>query len=454
MPQQQIPCPQCRQPVVANIEQLFDVSADPGAKQRLLGNVSNVANCQTCGYAGQIPTPVIYHDNDKELLLTFFPPELAIPVNEQEQIAGPQIKKLTDKLPAEKRKGYLLNPQTFFTYESMLERILGEDGITPEMIKAQKDRIGIVEKLLTAKDDEARKAIIKENQSLFDEQFFGLFGQLGQAATAQGQSETAEQMKAIEQLLLDETEYGQQIQSSMKEMEAAAASLQELGEGLTREKLLDLIIDAPNEEREQAFVSMARQGLDYEFFQLLTNRAEAEADAEKRGQLEAMRERVLTTINEMDRQMEARMQQAQGFLNSLLEQEDIGAATQANLQNFNQGVVQALEAMLHKATEEKDEALLAKLQQVVAVLQQASGPLPEYEFIEELLAAEGEEALEKVITENEDKITEDLLKTLGGVVAQQQGQEEKLSPQDKEMFAKMEQVYGAVLKYSMKKNMG
>ncbi|MBT3712634.1 MAG: hypothetical protein HOG15_04710, partial [Anaerolineae bacterium] len=362
--------------------------------------------------------------------------------------------KLTDKLPAEKRKGYLLNPQTFFTYESMLERILGEDGITPEMIKAQKDRIGIVEKLLTAKDDEARKAIIKENQSLFDEQFFGLFGQLGQAATAQGQSETAEQMKAIEQLLLDETEYGQQIQSSMKEMEAAAASLQELGEGLTREKLLDLIIDAPNEEREQAFVSMARQGLDYEFFQLLTNRAEAEADAEKRGQLEAMRERVLTTINEMDRQMEARMQQAQGFLNSLLEQEDIGAATQANLQNFNQGVVQALEAMLHKATEEKDEALLAKLQQVVAVLQQASGPLPEYEFIEELLAAEGEEALEKVITENEDKITEDLLKTLGGVVAQQQGQEEKLSPQDKEMFAKMEQVYGAVLKYSMKKNMG
>ncbi|MBT3190704.1 MAG: hypothetical protein HN736_11115 [Anaerolineae bacterium] len=454
MPQQQIACPQCRQPILANIELLFDITSDPGAKQRLLGGAANVALCQSCGFQGQVPTPVIYHDNEKDLLLTFFPPELAIPVNEQEQIAGPQIKKLTDKLPAEKRKGYLLNPQTFFTYESMLERILGEDGITPEMIKAQKDRIGIVEKLLTAKDDEARKAIIKENQSLFDEQFFGLFGQLGQAATAQGQSETAEQMKAIEQLLLDETEYGQQIQSSMKEMEAAAASLQELGEGLTREKLLDLIIDAPNEEREQAFVSMARQGLDYEFFQLLTNRAEAEADAEKRGQLEAMRERVLTTINEMDRQMEARMQQAQGFLNSLLEQEDIGAATQANLQNFNQGVVQALEAMLHKATEEKDEALLAKLQQVVAVLQQASGPLPEYEFIEELLAAEGEEALEKVITENEDKITEDLLKTLGGVVAQQQGQEEKLSPQDKEMFAKMEQVYGAVLKYSMKKNMG
>ena len=454
MPQQQIACPQCRQPIVANIELLFDASADPGAKQRLLGGAANVAQCQTCGFAGQVPTPILYHDNENDLLLTFFPPELAIPVNEQERIVGPQIKKLTDNLPPEKRKGYLLNPQTFFTFESMIERILGADGVTPEMIKAQKDRVGLIEKLLTAKDDEARKTLIKEDESLFDDQFFGLFGQLGQAAASQGQGETAEQMKGLEQLLLDETEYGREIQASMKEMEIAAQALQELGEGLTREKLLELIIDAPNEAREQAFVSMARQGLDYEFFQLLTNRIEAESDAEKREQLEATRDRILTYTNEIDKQIEAQLQQAQGFLNALLEQEDIGSATQANLQNFNQGVVQALEAMLHKATEEKDDALLAKLQQVVAVLQQANGPLPEYEFIEKLLSAENDDALEKVITENEDKITEELLKTLGGVVAQSQGQEDKLSPQDKEMFAKMEKVYGAVLRFSMKKNMG
>ncbi len=454
MPQKQIACPQCRQPIVANIELLFDVSSDPSAKQRLLSGGANVAQCQTCGFQGQIPTPVIYHDNDKDLLLTFFPPELAIPVNEQERIMGPTIKKITDNLPPEKRKGYLLNPQPFYTFESMIERILGADGITPEMIQAQKDRVGIIEKLLTAKDDEARKALIKEDESLFDDQFFGLFGQLAQAAAAQGQGETAEQMKAIEKLLLDETEYGQEIQSSMKEMEAAAQSLKELGEGLTREKLLELILDAPNEDREKALIGMVRQGIDYEFFQLLTEKAEAESDAEKGKQLEDTRDRILTYINEIDKQMEAHLQQAQGFLNSLLEQDDIGVATQANLQNFNQGVVQALEMMLHKATEEKDEALLAKLQQVVAVLQQASGPLPEYEFIEKLLSAESDEALEKVIAENEDKITDELLQTLGGIVAQQKGQEDKLSPQDKEMFAKMEEVYGAVLKFSMKRSMG
>lgn len=454
MPQQQIPCPQCRQPIVANVEQLFDVTANPQAKQILLSGAANVARCQTCGYEGPLATPIVYHDNEKDLLLTFFPPELAIPVNEQERIIGPLIKRISDNLPAEKRKGYLLNPQTFFTFQSMIERILGADGITPEMLKGQQDRVNMIEKLLSATSEDVRKELIKQNAELFDDQFFALFGQLTQAAAGSGQNEIAQQMAALEQLLLNETEKGQEIQASLKEMEAAAESLQALGEALTRDALLDLLIDAPNEAREQALVSMARGGLDYQFFQILTERIEAENDPEERQQLEAMRERLLEYVNEIDKQIEARMQQAQGFLNSLLAQEDIGGATRANIQHFDQSVVQALEAMLQKATEEEDQALLAKLQQVVAVLQEASGPLPEYEFIETLLATENDEALAKVIAENEEKITDELIQTLGGIVAQSQGQEEKMSGQDKEMFAKIEKVYGEALKFQMKKNMG
>jgi hypothetical protein len=107
----QIACPRCRQPVVAQIEQLFDITADPGAKQRLLGGVSNYAACKNCGYNGPLATPIVYHDNDKELLLTYFPPELGLPVNEQEKMVGPLITQVTNRLPAEKRKGYLLRPQ-------------------------------------------------------------------------------------------------------------------------------------------------------------------------------------------------------------------------------------------------------------------------------------------------------------------------------------------------------
>jgi transcription termination factor NusB len=98
--------------------------------------------------------------------------------------------------------------------------------------------------------------------------------------------------------------------------------------------------------------------------------------------------------------------------------------------------------------------MLAKLQQVVAVLQQASGPLPEYELLEKLISAESDDALNKTIEENAEEINDEFLKMLGGIVAQSQGQEDKLSPQDKEMFARIEKVYQAVLKFSMKRNMG
>ena len=451
MPQQRIACPQCHQPIIANVEQLFDVTANPQAKQMLLSGAANVARCQNCGYEGPLATPIIYHDNEKELLLTFFPPELAMPVNEQERIVGPLIKKITDSLPMEKRKGYLLKPQTFFTFQSMIERILGEDGITPEMLKDQQDRVTMIEKLLSATGEDVRKELIKQNATLFDDQFFALFGQLTQAAAASGQNEIAQQMAGLEQILLEETEYGQQIQASLKEMEAASKSLQGIGESLTRESLLDLIVDAPNEAREQALVSMARGGLDYQFFQILTERTEAENAPNVKADLEALRERLLNYVNEIDKQIAARMEQAQGFLNELLQQEDIAGATRANIRAFDQQVVQVLETMLKEATEAGNQDQLAKLQQVVAVLQEASGPLPEYEFIETLLAAENAEALEKTLTENEEKLTDELLQTLGGIVAQSQGQE--MSDQDKEMFTKMEEIYGAVLKFQMKKNM-
>src|SRR5687767_15273042 len=57
------------------------------------------ARCPHCGYQGRLATPVVYHDNDKELLLTFFPPELAVPLNEQEKLIGPLIKQVMDRLP-------------------------------------------------------------------------------------------------------------------------------------------------------------------------------------------------------------------------------------------------------------------------------------------------------------------------------------------------------------------
>jgi len=56
-----------------------------------------------------IGSPIVYHDPDKELLLTFFPPEMGVPLNEQERQIGPLLKQVVNALPNEKAKGVSLS---------------------------------------------------------------------------------------------------------------------------------------------------------------------------------------------------------------------------------------------------------------------------------------------------------------------------------------------------------
>ena len=91
--------------------------------------------------------------------------------------------------------------------------------------------------------------------------------------------------------------FGQQLQQQASEVEAAIASLRELGNELTREKLLDLMINAPTENRLSVLVSLTRPGLDYEFFRLLSERIER-ACGDGRARLVALREQLLEMTRE------------------------------------------------------------------------------------------------------------------------------------------------------------
>ena len=451
MPQTQIACPRCRQMIAANVEQLFDVTQDPQAKQRLLGGVSNMARCPYCGYQGRLATPIVYHDNDKELLLTFFPPELGLPLNEQEKVIGPLIKQVMDHLPPEKRKGYLLNPVPNLTYESMVQTILGKDGITPEMLKEQQERVSLIERLLQASSNDVRSEIIKQNIKLFDEQFFALFSRLAQSAAASGQEQVARAMVDLQKQLLEETEFGRELKESVGELETATKSLQEAGQGLTREKLLDLIIAAPNEARVRAYVNLARSGMDYEFFQLLSGRIE-KASGEDKTKLEALREKLLDFTNDMDRQLEARYKQAQEFVESILAQDDVVKAVQDNLDRFSQDAVDVVNQMLRQASEKNDYTRMGKLQKMVEVLREASTP-PEVAFIEQLLDAPDDAALDKMLSDNAALINDQFLEALIGLVAQVDQAAEQGNPEAKALSEKLSKVYKSALKFSMKKNL-
>jgi hypothetical protein len=449
----QIPCPRCRQPIIAQIEQLFDITSDPGAKQRLLGGVSNYAICQSCGYNGPLATPIVYHDTDKQLLLTYFPPELGMPVNEQEKLVGPLITQVTNRLQPEKRKAYLLRPQSFLTYQSLIERILGADGITPEMILAQKKRVSLVERLLGASTPEARAEIMKQETDLLDAEFFSIFNRLMEGAAASGQEEYIAQMDIIQKQLLAETVYGRKITEQAKEVQEALKTLQSAGKNIDREKLLDILIAAPNDDRLNALVSLTRPGLDYMFFQSLTGRIEKKT-GDERIKLEGLREKLLESTRRFDQRTEEEFNRAKKLLNTLLAADNIQQATTSHIQEINDAFVQVLNRALQEANQKNDAERMPKLQQIVEVLKQASAPPPELALLEELLDAPDEAALNNMLEQHNQEITPELSSIIANILARSEEQAgNKPQGEDAQTIEKLRSVYKAVIKFSIKKSM-
>ena len=452
MPMTQIACPQCRRMIQANVEQLFDVTQDPQAKQRLLAGLSNMARCPNCGFHGRLATPIVYHDAEKELLLTYFPPELNTSLNEQERLTGPLIKQVMDRLPAQKRKAYLLSPVANLTYESLIETILGKDGITPEMIKVQQERLGLVERLLQAGTPEIRSELIKQSAALIDEQFFALFGRLLQGAAGSGQESVARDMSALQKQLLEETELGRELKQSVGELETAGKALQEAGPTLTREKLLDLILASPNDARLRAYVSLARAGMDYTFFQTLTDKIDASKGDEKL-RLETLRTKLLAYVDEVDKQLEARYKQATNLVEAILKEDDVDRATRDRLGEFTQDAVDISSQMLRQASEKNDYARMGKLQKMLQVLQEASAPPPEVGLIEDLLQAPDDEAVNRLLVEHDALINDQFLEALSGLVSQVAAQDKAASPDAKRVADRLQAVHKIALGYSMKKRM-
>jgi hypothetical protein len=220
---------------------------------------------------------------------------------------------------------------------------------------------------------------------------------------------------------------------------------------LTREKLLDLVIASPNDARVRAYVNLARAGMDYEFFRLLSNRID-KASGDEKTKLEALREKLLDFTNEMDKQLEARYKQAQEFVESLLAQDDVVKAVQDNLDRFNQDAVDIVNQMLRQASEKNDYTRMGKLQKMVEVLREASTP-PEVSFIEQLLDAPDDAALEQMLSDNAGLINDQFMEALIGLVGQVDQAAEQGNPEAKALSEKLSKVYKAALKLSMKKNM-
>jgi hypothetical protein len=294
--------------------------------------------------------------------------------------------------------------------------------------------------------------MVKQEGGLMDESFFALLSRLIEASLASNDEQSANQLMEVQNQVLPLTPVGKRLQKQAEETQAAAKSLQEASQkGLTRESLLDLIIAAPNEDRLQALVGMARGGIDYQFFQLLTERID-KAKAEKKKQLEDLRDQLTQLTQQIDAEVKAQVDGARKLIEALVKTDSIEANIQRVMPAVNDLFIEVLRAEIDQARQKNDQPRLRKLEQIANVIQSASAPPPGVALIEELIGAQTDPEREKILENHKAEITPEFLETFNNLIMQIEGQPSS-SDDDKALAGQIQNAYRAALRFSMQANL-
>ena len=408
-----VTCPSCDNRFISPVLTTIDAGLDPQAKALFLSGQINIAACPQCGHAGMLSTPLVYHDPDKELLFTYVPAELGLPENEQQRIIGDLTNRVMSSLPSEQRKGYLLRPQSFLRIEGMVEAVLEADGITPDMLKAQQDKANLLERLLHATSDESRRMIARENDEQLDYEFFQILTLNIELAQASAQEEAKNQLLELRQQLLEWTTAG-------REVAAREDAIRELGYEVTREGLLEKLVQAfkaGESAKVDTMIAYGRSAIDYVFYQQLTARIEAEEEKDNPSEadkLKELRERVLDVTAQVDTEMQRATEHASKLLQQILASDDLEESARAHLDQIDELALNALALNLQAAQQagRTDEAQrLQRLGDILMKLIQESQP-PEIQFINSLLTSDYPVGTMEILEENREQVNERMLELM------------------------------------------
>ena len=408
-----VTCPSCSNRFVSPVLTTIDAGQDPEAKAMFLSGQINVAVCPQCGHAGMLSTPLVYHDPNKELLFTYVPAELGLPETEKQRLIGDLTNRVMSSLPPEQRKGYLLRPQSFLRIEGMVEAVLEADGITPEMLAAQRAKADLLDQLLRETSDDSRRAIVRENDEQLDYEFFQILTLNIELAQANAQEEAVAQLLELRRQLLEWTTVGHQVADRED-------AIRELGSELTREGLLEKLVEASRageDTKVETMIAVGRPAIDYVFYQQLTARIEAEderGNTNEADELKALRERVLDVTAAVDAELQRATEQANQLLQQILASEDLEASVSSHLDQIDELFLNALALNLQAAEQagRADEAQrLQQLGDILMRLIQESQP-PELQFINSLLTADYPDGTQALLEENRQQIDDRMLELM------------------------------------------
>lgn len=404
----QITCPACGTPYRAAVYTLVDVSQQPELKGALLSGQLNVAACPSCRTPIMLGAQMVYHDPAKQLCLIYFPQELNARPDEQERFVGEATSFLMRSLPADAPKGYLLNPRRFLSQQSLIEAVFEADGISREMLEAQRRRVDLISALAGAVADDAEfEALVKENRGDLTPEFFATLNAFIEATppNQDGSREVLEQ--TIERLaeLLGDISGEEPIDSA--ELTAAVERLSSVSD--------DELVNA---------VAELRPIIEYAFFEAWTAQIETlEADGQsaEAARLTERRGRILDIVNDLDTEAQAMFEAGSELFEEVLSAPDPEAALRERAEHVNEAFMVVLSANAGAAQRAGQDALVARLDALgrlaVQIIQERLSP--EERFINELLMAETPQESTKLLRKNVAKITPDLVKQLNELADQE-----------------------------------
>lgn len=131
---QNVRCPQCGQMSEVTVWNMITVSDSADLKQDLLSGRVNMFRCASCSHTALMPTPMLYQDDEKRLLISFSP--CSEPLLKA-QLYDNVCKSSKESGELEKFEGYNLRFVT--DYNELLEKILiFDNGLSDKTIEVLK----------------------------------------------------------------------------------------------------------------------------------------------------------------------------------------------------------------------------------------------------------------------------------------------------------------------------
>lgn len=412
----QINCPRCHTPFNAEIHQVVDVGRVPQLKYELLNGTLNLFTCPNCGTSGQLATPVLYHDPDNELFMVHVPMEMNLPHQEQQKLIGKLVQEAMNQIPAEQRRGYMLQPKEIISYQTFMEKILETEGVTPEMMARQRQQGQLLQTMIGG-DKSTVDTLIKERADEIDETFFAMLRSTIEAAQQRNDDNRLIKLINLQAKLYTQTEIGRELERRQGALRAFQQEVRQK-EGLTPQILLNHVLRHLDDDgMVDALVSMGQAALNYEFFNLLTQEIENQArqkNKEKAKALTGLRQRLLDLQNEMQEQSRQILEGAMSTLQEIVDAENPEAAIQENLARIDDTFMYVLAAMIAQNEEQGREEQAAELKRVQdLILNEAERQVPpQIRVINRLLRAETDEDQRRILEENRTLLTPELVQML------------------------------------------